>query len=183
MSTAFTCHSPMRALHLPLGKVTHRLASMENNLHSGQPDNRNDAARLLGSLKSDRSDLVRRLREPKWFAPALGALAAIFISTPALPESFNRGFVLTSLVMMSIFLVLGYQWATGIKLLGIRLREVALFAVAIAATLFFFSVSLGLAASGLPWWIIASVIAGFLATTGLALLVASSMRGRVSNVA
>ncbi len=155
---------------------------MENNLPSGRPDQRNNAAILLSSLESDRACLAKRLREPRWFAPGLGALAALFISTPALPESFNRGFVLTSLVMMSIFLVLGYQRVTGIKLLGFRLCEGALFALAIVTTLFCFSVSLGLAAGGFPWWIMASVIAGFLAATGLALLGASSMRGRVSNV-
>ena len=172
----------MRATHLPLEKVSYRLASMENNLASGRPDQRNDAALLLGSLESDRAGLTERLRETRWFAPGLGAIAAIFISTPALPESFNRGFVLTSLVMMSIFLMLGYQRVTGIKLLGFRLREGALFAIAIVTTLFFFSVSLGLAASGFPWWIMLPVIAGFVAATGLALLAASSMRGRVSDV-
>jgi hypothetical protein len=156
---------------------------MENNLPSDRPDQRNAAALLLGSLKFDRAGLTERLRETRWFAPGLGAIAAIFISTPALPESLNRGLVLTSLVMMSIFLVLGYQWVTGIKLLGFHLREGALFAIAIVATLFFFSVSLGLAASGFLWWIMAPVIAGFVAATGLALLGASSMRGRVSNVA
>ena len=167
---------------MPLGKVSYRLASMENNLPSGRPDQRNDAALLLGSLKADRAGLTERLKKTMWFAPGFGAIAAIFISTPALPESFNRGFVLTSLVMMSIFLMLGYQRVTGIKLLGFRLREGALFAIAIVITLFFFSVSLGLAASGFPWWIMAPVIAGFVAATGLALLGASSMRGRVSNV-
>lgn len=156
---------------------------MENILPSDRPDQPNDAALLLGSLKSDRAGLTERLREPKWLAPGLGALAAIYISTPALPESFNRGFVLTSLVMMSIFLVFGYQRVTGIKLHGFRIREGALFALALVTTLFLFSVSLGLAASGYPWWILASVIAGFLAVTGLALLGASSMRGRVGNVA
>ena len=173
----------MRAIHLPLKKVTYRLASMENNLPSDRPDQRNDAALLLGSLKSDRAGLTEQLEEARWFAPGLGAMAAGFISTPALPESFNRGFVLTSLVIMSIFLLLGYQWVTGIKLLRFRLREGALFATAIVTTLILFSVSLGLAASGFPWWIMVPVIAGFVAATGLALLGASSMRGRVSNVA
>ena len=173
----------MRVTHLPLEKVTYRLASMENNLPSDRSDQRNAAALLLGSLKSDRAGLTERLREPRWFAPGLGVMAAGFISTPALPESFNRGFVLTSLVLMSIFLVLGFQRVTGIKLLGFRLREGALLAIAIGTTLFFFSVSLGLAASGFPWWVVAPVIAGFVAATGLALLGASSMRGRVSNVA
>ena len=156
---------------------------MENNLPSDRPDQGNDAAVLLGSLKSDRAGLTERLKEARWFAPGLGAIAAIFISTPALLESLNRGFVLTSIVMMSVFLVLGYQRATGIRLRAFRLREGALFAIAILTTLVFFSVSLGLAASGFPWWIMAAAIAGFVAATGLVLLGASSMRVRVSNVA
>ncbi|PQZ93693.1 hypothetical protein CQ018_08525 [Arthrobacter sp. MYb227] len=156
---------------------------MENNLPAEHPGPRNDAALLLGSLNADRADLAKRLREPKWFAPGLGAIAAIFISSPAWAESFNRGFVLTSLVTLSIFIVLGYQRVTGVKLLGFRFREGALFAVAIVATLFLYSVSLGLAASGFRWWIMAPVIVGFLAATSLARLVASSMRGRVSHVA
>ncbi|TFD52168.1 hypothetical protein E3T55_06805 [Cryobacterium frigoriphilum] len=156
---------------------------MENNLSSGRSNQQSDAAVLLGDLESDRAGLIERLNEPKWFAPTYGALAAIFISTPALPETFNRGFVLTSIVVTGVLLVLGYQWVTGIKLLRFRVLEGVLFGIAILTTLFFFSVSLGLAASGLPLWIVASAIAGFLAATGLALLGVSSMRERVRDVA
>ena len=90
--------------------------------------------------------------------------------------------MLTSLIITSILLALAYQRVTGIKLLRFRVREGALFAMAIVVTLFFFSVSLGLAAGEVPWWIIASAVVGFLSVTGLTLLGAASMRERVRNV-
>jgi len=154
---------------------------MENNL-ADRSHERNDVTGLLNDLESDRAGLAQRLREPRWFAPALGAIAAFYISTPALPEAFDRGYVLTSLIITSILLALAYQRVTGIKLLRFRVREGALFAMAIVVTLFFFSVSLGLAAGEVPWWIIASAVVGFLSVTGLTLLGAASMRERVRNV-
>lgn len=156
---------------------------MENNLSSGRSNQQSDATVLLSDLESDRAGLVERLKKPKLFAPAFGALAAIFIPTPVLPATFNRGFILTSIVITGVLLVLGYQWVTGIKLLRFRVLEGVLFGIAILTTLLFFSVSLGLASSGHPLWIIASAIAEFLAATGLALLGASAMRERVRDVA
>ena len=78
--------------------------------------------------------------------------------------------------------MLGYQRVTGIHLFRFRAVEGLLFAGAVVATLLFFSVSLGLAASEVPEWIVASALAGFSTVTGIALLAASSMRGRVLDV-
>ena len=167
---------------LPEGKVIHRLSVMENNLPDAH-NPRSNAADALRNLESDRAGLVERLRAPKWFAPALGALAAVYIASPALPEALNRGFVGTPVIVVGILLVLGYQRSTGIKLLRFRVFELVLFAGAVATTLLFFSVSLGLAAGGLHGWIAASAVVGFLAVTALAALGASSMRERVRDVA
>lgn len=153
---------------------------MENDFNDGTA--RQEAAALLSNLESDRSGLADRLRKPTWLAPALGLLAAIYIASPGLPETFARGGVLTPLVILSILVMLGYQRMTGVKLLRFRLFEGVMFAIAVLATLFFFSVSLGLAAGGLHWWILASAAAGFLTVTGLAQLGASSMRERVRDV-
>jgi hypothetical protein len=108
---------------------------------------------------------------------------SIYVATPALPDTINRGFVGTSLVILGVIVTTGYQRATGVKLLRFRAFELLLFAAALLATLFFFSVSLGLAASGLPWWIVASVVASFAVATGLAHLVAASMQRRVRDAA
>lgn len=155
---------------------------MENHLPEGPPSRRNDAALLLDSLQSDRTGLAGRFREPTWFAPVLGAIAALFIASPAMPEFLGQGPMLTSLTVMGILLVVAHQRATGIKPSGFQFREGALFAAALIATLFFFSVSLGLAVSGLPWWIPAPTIVGFLTVAGLGRLGISAVSGRVNNV-
>jgi hypothetical protein len=167
---------------LPEEKVLNILASMENNLLAGAPDQQSDVETLLENLESDRVGLVERLRQPTWLDPSLGALAAIYIATPALPKTFDHGFVVTTLIIVSILLVLGYERVTGVKLLRFHAFEGGVFAAAIIATLVFFSVSLGLEASGLPWWIIASTVVGFVVVTLLARLAASSMRERVLDV-
>jgi hypothetical protein len=169
--------------NLRLGKVRYRLTSMESNLSTHAAHPQNDVTALLGDLETDRAELAQRLRKARWFAPTLGALAAIYVATPALPDTINRGFVGTSLVILGVIVTTGYQRATGVKLLRFRAFELLLFAAALLATLFFFSVSLGLAASGLPWWIVASVAASFAVATGLAHLVAASMQRRVRDAA
>jgi hypothetical protein len=156
---------------------------MESNLSTHAAHPQNDVTALLGDLETDRAELAQRLRKARWFAPTLGALAAIYVATPALPDTINRGFVGTSLVILGVIVTTGYQRATGVKLLRFRAFELLLFAAALLATLFFFSVSLGLAASGLPWWIVASVVASFAVATGLAHLVAASMQRRVRDAA
>lgn len=163
-------------------KTTYTLAPMENDLSTNSDNSQSDVAVLLNDLETDRAGLAQRLKKPRWLAPALGALSAIFVATPALPDSFDRGSVATSLVLTGILLTIAYQWVTGVRLLRFRAFELLLFAGAILATLFFFSVSLGLAASGVPWWIIASAMASFAVATGLAHLGAASMQKRVRDV-
>jgi hypothetical protein len=156
---------------------------METNSTSGSSAEQNDPGLLFGALETDRATLADSLRQPAWFAPSLGILAAIYIATPALPEAVSRGFINISLVVAGILLLVGYRRTTGIKLLRFRPLETMIFAAAIVTTLFFFSISLGLAASGLPLWIIATATAGFLTATTLAVVGAISMRERMRDVA
>lgn len=155
---------------------------MENNLSSNKSVTGLDAGQLLESVQSDRAGLSKRLREPRWFSLAFGMLAAAFISTAVWEEAVTRGTILIVLVVVSIFLLNQFRKETGMRLRGFRLRESVLFATALVATLLLFSVSLGLAASGLLWWIALPVVTGFIVVAILTRSGVSSMQERLRNV-
>jgi hypothetical protein len=155
---------------------------MENDFQESN-ERRQQASDLLNELESDRTHLTRRLRSAPWLAPAFALIAAAYIATPALPGEGGRDFILIAALTIGVLLLAAFRRVTGVKLSRFGFIEWTLVVVAIVASLFLFSVSLGLAASGLTWWIAASALAGFAVVAGLVTLITASLRERLRDVA
>ncbi|GGF04578.1 hypothetical protein [Mycetocola zhadangensis] len=155
---------------------------MENDFHSVGAE-RAHASELLNELESDRNHLAQRLDRARWLAPAFALIAAAYIATPILPGEGGRSLVLVAAIVASVLLLGEYRRVTGVKLSRFGFVEGALFVAAIVTSLFFFSVSLGLAASGLSWWVLASALAGFVVVAGLVNRITASLRERLRDVA
>jgi hypothetical protein len=155
---------------------------MENNMVPGESGNSRVVPDIFDELEADRARLVQHFRAPKWLAPGYGLIAAAYVSIPAFPGEPTRNFVLIAAVIAGFLLVGNAYRATGIKISRFSVREWAAFAVAVLGSLVLHSVSLGLAASGLPWWIAAPACAAFVLVLWLASVMFASMRERLRNV-
>ena len=148
---------------------------------SGQDDAR-IVAGLLEELQADRARLVEKVQAPKWLAPGFGLIAASYVTTPAFPGEGAGDFVLiTALVAGLLLVALSYR-ITGIKFTRFGVQAWAAFAAALLGTLALFSVSLGLAATGLIWWIAVPAVVAFVLVFWLASLIFSTMRERLRHV-
>ena len=156
----------------------HRLSDMENNLHA----NGADADQVLRELSADRANLSERMRAPRWFAPAFGTIAALYAAMPSIPNDGGRDFVFVGAVVASIALCAAYYRATGVKASGLGARGWFLGVVGLLGILVCLSVSFGLAAAGLHWWIALSALAAFAWAAIIATLMSSGMQQRVRDV-
>ncbi|MCY7289441.1 MAG: hypothetical protein LH624_14645 [Cryobacterium sp.] len=155
---------------------------MENNMVPSGQDDARIVAGLLEELQADRARLVEKVRAPKWLAPGFGLIAASYVTTPAFPGEGAGDFVLiTALVAGLLLVALSYR-ITGIKFTRFGVQAWAAFAAAVLGTLALFSVSLGLAATGLIWWIAVPAVVAFVLVCWLASLIFSTMRERLRHV-
>lgn len=155
---------------------------MENNLAPSGPDDARIVTGLLEELQADRARLVEKVRAPKWLAPGFGLIAASYVMTPAFPGEGARDFVMITAPVAGILLVALSFRVTGIKFTRFGVQAWAAFAAAVAGSLALFSVSLGLVASGLLWWIAIPTVVAFVWVFWLASLIFSSMRERLRHV-
>ena len=102
--------------------------------------------------------------------------------TPVFPGERAGGFVLNTALVAGILLVVLSYRVTGIKFTLFGVQAWAGFAVAVVGGLALFSVSLGLAAIGLIWWIAVPAVVAFVLVFGLASLIFSTMRERLRDV-
>lgn len=144
-----------------------------------EPGESQVVSEILDELQADRDRLAQRFRAPKWLAPGFGLVAAVYVSTPALPGQRTSDFILIAAVVVGILLVGNTYRATGIKMSRFGLPEWVAFAASVLGSLVLFSVSLGLAASGLYWWIAAPVCVAFVMVFALTRVILSSMRERL----
>ena len=155
---------------------------MENNLAPNGPDDARVVSGLLEELQADRARLVEKVRAPKWLAPGFGLIAASYVMTPAFPGEGAGDFVMVTAPVAGILLVALSFRVTGIKFTRFGVHAWAAFAAAVVGSLALFSVSLGLAASGLLWWIAIPVVGAFVLIFWLAGLIFSLMRERLRHV-
>ena len=135
------------------------LSIMENNLAPSSSDQSTSATALLADIDSDRSALIRRMSTPRWVAPALGAIAAICVATPAAGD--NRSGNSTLLIIVGLMVVYLYHRATGVKLASIGGVAWLIYAATLVCCLLLLSVSLGLVSFDLYWWVVAPTAAAF----------------------
>ncbi len=81
----------------------------------------------------------------------------------------------------TLVMLYAYRRTTGIKLSRLGVRAVVIFLCATGATLFMLSVSYGLAASSLTWWVAAPTLITFVVVTWFAKMFISAAGERVSN--
>ena len=155
---------------------------MENNMVPSGPDDARIVAGLLEELQADRARLVEKVRAPKWLAPGFGLIAASYVMTPTFPGEGAGGFVLITALVAGILMVgLSYR-LTGIKVTRFGVQAWVAFASAVLGSLALFSVSLGLAVTGLFWWIAVPAAVAFVWVFWLASLIFSTMRERLHHV-
>lgn len=76
-----------------------------------------EAARAaLNALDADRSALADRIVTPPWFYPALAAVTAAFVASPAAPSPLVQCLVVVAGSLSLTFLVLAYQKRTGLAI-------------------------------------------------------------------
>lgn len=152
---------------------------MENHLHSTPQDQPRSAAALLADVDSDRSALIQRMNTPRWVAPAVGAIAAVCVASPAAGENQSGNSAL--LIIVGILVVYLYHRATGVKLGSIGWTAWLIYAATLVTSLILLSVSLGLVSFDLYWWVIAPTAAAFGAGTLGAHAFMRSAFGRIRN--
>lgn len=140
-----------------------------------------EQALRLEHLRTDRQNLATRLSEPRWLGPGLGLVAAAVVASPAVPDDTWRDTVLVTALAASIALLSRYHRTTGIKLSRVGARAAALYGGALGVSLVLLSVSYGLAAGGLPWWITASAVTAFVLVTWLARLFVAAVGDHMSH--
>lgn len=138
-----------------------------------------DTGNILNDLDADRAGLAERMRAPRWFAPAFGAVAALYAAMPSIPNDGGRDFIFIGAVVASVILVTAYSRTTGVKASGFGARGWFLGAAGLLGVLVCLSVSFGLAAAGLHWWIALSTLAAFAWATIIVTLITSTMQQRV----
>lgn len=146
----------------------HRLSDMESN-----------TAKLLDELNADRADLAERMRAPRWFAPAFGAVAALYAAMPSIPNEGGRDFIFIGTIVASVILASAYYRTTGVKASRFGARGWFLCGAGLLGILVCLSVSYGLAAFGLYWWIVLPALAAFAWATIIVTLITSTLRQRV----
>lgn len=152
---------------------------MESNRPSGGTDEALHASQQLDDLQADRANLAERWRTPPWLAPGFGLVAAAYVSIPAFANNQARNAVFIAALVASIALVSGYRRVTGIKLTRVGARARTVSALPVIASLILLSVSYGLAAASLHWWITLTALTGFLLVSRLAAMFTAAARDRL----
>ncbi len=140
-----------------------------------------DRDRLIEDLHSDRQRMAARLSAPRWVAPGFGLVAAAYVTTAAMPSDTWRDGVFVAAVAASLVMLSVYRSTTGIKLSRLGARAVVILLCAVGVTLLMLSVSYGLAAGGLTWWITASTLITFVAVTWFAKMFTAAASKHVSH--
>lgn len=133
---------------------------MENDRSRTRDTPTQTARTLLQDLAGDRAALAGRLRAPGWLYPALGALAAVYVASPAIPADGPRRTLVLIAAVTTILLSIAYQRISGVKLGRTGVLGVVIVAAGVATVLLFLSVSYGLALLS-PWWVIAPAAVAF----------------------
>lgn len=130
---------------------------------------------LLSALDADRTALGRRARRPAWLAPALGAVAAAWITTShtARSDSPSPWFFLFLAAMM---LVLVATRSTGVRLKGIGAGGWVAYLALVATGLLLYSTALALVSLRLDWWVAVPAVLMFVATVATVRVVDASAR-------
>lgn len=132
-------------------------------------------------LHRDRQTLAARLGRQRWVGPGLGLVAAVFVASPAGPDDTWRRAIFVAALLASIVLVDRYRRTTGIKLSRVGARATVIYVAALGVSLVLLSVSYGLAASGLSWWITASAVTAFVVVTWLVRLFVAAVADHLSH--
>ncbi len=152
---------------------------METNKTIPDGSGQAEAPRLLETLRSDREAFAGRMHAPRWLAPGFGLAAAAYVAIPAVSDDATRNFLFLAAVAVSTALMSSYPRVTWVKASRFSAGEWGLFTACILGALVLLSVSFGLAAAELRWWIIASGAAAFAWVTWLAGRLTSAARERV----
>lgn len=140
-----------------------------------------DYALRLEHLHRDRQNLATRLGGQRWLGPGLGLVAAVVVAGPAVPDETWRSIVLVTALVASIALLFRYRRTTGIKLSRVGARAAVIYVAGLGVSLVLLSVSYGLAASGLSWWITASAVTAFVLVTWLVRLWVAAVGDHMSH--
>ena len=123
-----------------------------------------DAREALRALQHDRVALAARVRAPWWYHPVLGAIVGAFIASPAVGSTSARSTLVTFGCVGLVFLMLAYRRATGFSVSGAAgPRSRARMLAVLAIVLLLFVCSMVLAATGNAPWVVATVLAAFVA--------------------
>lgn len=151
------------------------MASNNSRFESAEHD------KLLEDLRSDRQAMATRLSAPRWLAPGFGAVAAAYVATTAVPSDPWRDAILVAAFAATLVMLSAYRSTTGIKLSRIGARAIVILLGALGVTLFILSVSYGLVAGGLTWWVSASTLITFVVVAWFAKMFIAAAGEHVSH--
>ncbi len=143
------------------------------------PQDPREAAALLETMTSDRDRLADRAKAPTWLPLGFGLIAAAYVAGPASSEDWRR-FILIAAILGTLAMLAAYRRATGIRLTGVGPKGGLLFALAIVVVLGLLSISFGLVASGLGWWVIATAAVAFAAVAWITRTMTDIARARIT---
>lgn len=132
---------------------------MENESSPARPDGR-AAHDVLRHLDADRTALAGRMSAPGWTHVAFALLATGFVVLPGFADGVRPW--AHPFLALAVGGLLWYQHSvTGVRARSAGPRAWAAFGGAVVAVLVLLMVSLGLAASLSPWWVIAPGVLTF----------------------
>lgn len=155
---------------------------MENNLDASPHGETPSRASLLASLDADRAQLSKRMKSPRWLAPAFGLLAGLEVASAAFPDTVLDAILGPLLVVAGVMFVVLYSRSIGVRISAWTPAAWFLLAAALVVTLTFYSVARGLESFTLVWWIALPAVAAFLVVTGLVTVMLRSLVDRVLRV-
>lgn len=151
---------------------------MANDTHALQSE---DHEQRLADLRADRQNLATKMGGPGWLAPGLGLVAAIVVAGPAAGDGQWRNIMLAGAMAAGIVLTSSFHSRTGIKPSRVGMRAAGIYAGALGLTLVLLSVSFGLAAGGMNWWIAVTALVALVLVTWLVQLFVAATRDHLSH--
>lgn len=118
-----------------------------------------EAQEALAVLAADRGSLADRVRAPRWYNPALGAIMAVLVGSPGVSSGTLRSSMVSLATVALVFVILGYKRATGFSVSaangGRRTIGRTVVVGAVVVVLFVASMVLGATGHGLWVWLVA----------------------------
>lgn len=140
-----------------------------------------DVKQRLEHLRSDRVAMATRLSRARWLPPGIGAVAGAYVAGPLIPNETWRNALLVLTLVATIAMLSAYHRTTGIKPSKVGLRAAMIVAAALGVSLLLLSVSFGLVAGELPWWVTASSAVTFIVVTWLARMFITAASEHISH--